>query len=56
MTSKRRELKLGRQHVAIGTLDLIERPIRSKRPDNNTLHTEPWAARLLETMIFAAAR
>ena len=24
--------------------------------DNNTLHTEPRAARLLETMIFAAAR
>ena len=27
-----------------------------KTPDNNTLHTEPRAARLLETMIFAAAR
>ena len=26
------------------------------RRDNNTLHTEPRAARLLETMIFAAAR
>ena len=25
-------------------------------PDNNTLHTEPRAARLLETMMFAAAR
>ena len=24
--------------------------------DNNTLHTEPRAARLLETMMFAAAR
>ena len=24
--------------------------------DNNTLHTEPRAARLLETMVFAAAR
>ena len=24
--------------------------------DNNTLHTEPRAARLLETMTFAAAR
>ena len=26
------------------------------RRDNNTLHTEPRAARLLKTMIFAAAR
>ena len=28
----------------------------TKARDNNTLHTEPRAARLLETMIFAAAR
>ena len=28
----------------------------TRRLDNNTLHTEPRAARLLETMIFAAAR
>ena len=28
----------------------------NKTPDNNTLHTEPRAARLLETMMFAAAR
>ena len=27
-----------------------------KPSDNNTLHTEPRAARLLETMMFAAAR
>jgi hypothetical protein len=27
-----------------------------RKSDNNTLHTEPRAARLLETMIFAAAR
>ena len=26
------------------------------RRDNNTLHTEPRAARLLETLMFAAAR
>ena len=28
----------------------------TQTPDNNTLHTEPRAARLLQTMIFAAAR
>ena len=27
-----------------------------KTSDNNTLHTDPRAARLLETLIFAAAR
>ena len=30
--------------------------LQKDRRDNNTLHTEPRAARLLETMIFAAAR
>ena len=31
-------------------------PPSEVRLDNNMLHTEPRAARLLETMIFAAAR
>ena len=35
--------------------DLPDQPLQQTR-DNNTLHTEPRAARLLETMIFAAAR
>jgi hypothetical protein len=30
--------------------------IGTRSRDNNTLHTEPRAARLLETMMFAAAR
>ena len=37
--------------MIIGDMDT-----RPKTRDNNTLHTEPRAARLLETMIFAAAR
>ena len=35
---------------------MINDPVQQRDPDNNTLHTEPRAARLLETMIFAAAR
>ena len=31
-------------------------PLGANSPDNNTLHTEPRAARLLEAMMFAAAR
>ena len=35
----------------------VRQPHPNGKPsDNNTLHTEPRAARLLETMIFAAAR
>ena len=30
--------------------------VEANRRDNNALHTEPRAARLLETMMFAAAR
>ena len=40
--------------AGIGETGLCSWP--SQTPDNNTLHTEPRAARLLETMIFAAAR
>ena len=35
--------------------DLPDQPLQQTR-DTNTLHTEPRAARLLETMMFAAAR
>ena len=33
-----------------------KRRLSHQTRDNNTLHTEPRAARLLETVIFAAAR
>ena len=45
--------------VTDGVVDIQrgESVLRHKdRRDNNTLHTEPRAARLLETVIFAAAR
>jgi len=41
-----------------GSLDENHRILQSDEEtrDNNMLHTEPRAARLLETMMFAAAR
>ena len=43
--------------VAIEYFLELDTPISTpKSPHNNTLHTEPRAARLLETMMFAAAR
>ena len=44
-TRKRRRTSFSMEHDSVAL-----------RRDNNTLHTEPRAARLLETMMFAAAR
>ena len=45
-------------HTFVRTTASVERKclVKANKRDNNTLHTEPRAARLLETMMFAAAR
>ena len=62
-TPKRSQKCYGLRPVLIATVydhadtnTQLQTSLRDQAVDNNKLHTEPRAARLLETVIFAAAR